>query len=1199
MIFPYHAKAVAKYHSPHEQDLKLDVGDAVLVVDHAPGGDATWLIGETPDGRRGIFPENVTERTDAQSSADADAGHAHHDTAQEGEGSAAAVAQPTKTPHQDPLNTAPDANADAPTTTAVTAPKSETATATESPAGNTEVPAEPNTCSQKDAPDSAAAPSPKQAPVEPDISSQSEAPQSEAPQSEAPADTPGATVPESKEAASQESTAPAPPSNLPPQELAAGSAPSAGAALASMSSAKVTDPSRMSLRDRIAAFNNPAKNTAPPPIPHGKPAWKRPTPTAETPPASTLSSASKPDATRRMAAPAHGEPVLASTQSSLNADDARSSIKMSLKERMAALQRNDAAQKTPPPAPPKKLSADQVKAAQGSQNEDTEEDPEQRQAIARRMAALGGRRTAPIGVQQPDEPVPKAIVKPDKTVPDEATPAAKPETETTDAEPEQQVLSVPRRAAAPRTRRAPKAPPTEALAPNTAETLPGSTGDANAKLAPESTEGTSANTATAAAPEATNAEAPAAQNEAPSDLARDTQVPSEDTTPTTVIPETTASVAATDARDPTEAPVPAEAPTRAGAPAPAEAPAAVEAPAPSEAPAAVEAPAPSEAPVDAEAPAPAEAPALAEVPAPAEAPAPVEARAPPEVHSPAEVPAPAVAPALATETGLPSTELPASAARTEAPAPPTPASEMRAAHPEAPSTAAIPGESSAAVSGNAGPAASLARIEAPVQNVAPPGPAETQMRSVPPPSAPGPAAEPAESVEHTPVPTPFALAGPEVSLPHDGANYHSEAPFTSPISPSLPKPSRQVPKPPSAGPPESHAMHVPCVPAPHPPMPAELFDDAHGPAPAIRDDAQVQTNASVLADTSGTQDSAMTAVPAVPADVPTAAQEHVPSVPRPRRPPPSRAVPPVPDAVRAAPAESPRDTLPPIWTVPFMSTTEVPRNDDELALLSKLTTEIPSDVPRVNEVPEYEDQVRQLEELLGDKAAPETVTPSPSVTRVTRLASDTRPRMSSRPPPSPVGEAPQIAPESPNTMLPAYPQATPVIEEGAEPGFAAKSEEELEQERREAIMRRIQRIGGQRIGGLPFPTHAPPAPPAEPPAAAPVPPLAAPSDTSQTVQNEHSDQLLSPEALSAGTTPTRSPPMRSPPTLPTHMVASPTSPTEAPPTPALHSVASSGVMSPVTPIVSDQPVPDTAPLPGAALARKPTRAPPRAPGSST
>lgn len=169
------------------------------------------------------------------------------------------------------------------------------------------------------------------------------------------------------------------------------------------------------LRDRIAAFNKPTDAPTPPPIHRTGAGWKRPPPAAgdapiRPPNATAPTSASRapapapavPSASASSSSAAHDPPASSASANpnaapaepnetnqggdagGFSAADAKSSIKMSLKERMAALQRGGAgddsgaapAARAPPPAAPKpgRLGADRRAAALagiGSNTSDT------------------------------------------------------------------------------------------------------------------------------------------------------------------------------------------------------------------------------------------------------------------------------------------------------------------------------------------------------------------------------------------------------------------------------------------------------------------------------------------------------------------------------------------------------------------------------------------------------------------------------------------------------------------------------------------------------------------------------------------------------------------------------------------------------------------------------------------------------------
>ena len=236
----------------------------------------------------------------------------------------------------------------------------------------------------------------------------------------------------------------------------------------------VPDPSRLSLRERIAAFNKPA-DKGPPPIPRGKPGgWKRPPPpeNGQKPPMPTdkeSRAAAAPRATQPL-----GEPVRNDAPGSFSASDAKSSIKLSLKERMAALQRSDAEAKPPAPAPTRKLSRDVERDAPAEEEPD-EDEAARRAAIAQRMARMGGQRMGPFGgvakaqpetipAAKPSEPLETALddaagptdAGAESAEPATEVPVPKAETAESDAP---ETLVFPRRTAAPRTRRAKATPP--------------------------------------------------------------------------------------------------------------------------------------------------------------------------------------------------------------------------------------------------------------------------------------------------------------------------------------------------------------------------------------------------------------------------------------------------------------------------------------------------------------------------------------------------------------------------------------------------------------------------------------------------------------------------------------------------------------------------------------------------------------------
>ncbi|WFC94971.1 assembly of actin patch protein [Malassezia brasiliensis] len=253
-----------------------------------------------------------------------------------------------------------------------------------------------------------------------------------------------------------------------------------------ISDSDVPDPSRLSLRERIAAFNKPIEKAPPPPIPRGKPGgWKRPPPpdNGQKQPVPAANEARAATGQANTSAPV-GEPIRNDMPGSFSASDAKSSIKMSLKERMAALQRNEAEMKSPVAPPPRKLSRDIETEAPPEEDVD-EDEKARRAAITQRMARIGGQKMGPFGgIAAPMQPPPKAAVPeaaaapaqedgvaPSAELSEPIEPAAQvdmPNADTGSAD-APETLVIPRRTAAPRTRR-PK-PAASAPAPTNSETL--------------------------------------------------------------------------------------------------------------------------------------------------------------------------------------------------------------------------------------------------------------------------------------------------------------------------------------------------------------------------------------------------------------------------------------------------------------------------------------------------------------------------------------------------------------------------------------------------------------------------------------------------------------------------------------------------------------------------------------------------------
>ncbi|PWN24728.1 hypothetical protein BDZ90DRAFT_234684 [Jaminaea rosea] len=359
--FPYLATAAKKYRSPHAEDLSFPKGASIRVLSIAPRStqgqedddddddedEDVWLVGEMKDGTaKGTFPANCVVKAEEQDD----------EEEQKAEGGATSVV--------------PAASA--------TATQDESSSA-KAAAGtkDVEVPSVSKAASivaKSDEPPAAAQPSAQTAPAaEPAVKGIEE-----------PAPTPAA-----KDTATSADDAPVP--------IEASASPSATTAPAAKSGPPPPKPKPSGLAARIAAFNQPqAQQSAPPPLPRGgKPAgsgggWKRPAPKeGEKPvlPGQPPAVAAKP-VPAPAAAPPSDAPIAESSAASdvhnasqggrtndgFSAADAASSIKMSLKERMAALQRGGgesggsdapAAAKSPPPlaAKPGRLTKERSAAA--------------------------------------------------------------------------------------------------------------------------------------------------------------------------------------------------------------------------------------------------------------------------------------------------------------------------------------------------------------------------------------------------------------------------------------------------------------------------------------------------------------------------------------------------------------------------------------------------------------------------------------------------------------------------------------------------------------------------------------------------------------------------------------------------------------------------------------------------------------------
>ncbi|EPQ26322.1 uncharacterized protein PFL1_06257 [Pseudozyma flocculosa PF-1] len=416
VTFPYLARATIKYKSPHKQDLTFAKGETIRVTGIAPkadegGGDDDddddddWLVGESLDGsRKGTFPGGFVESSDEQDQQEVEASAGVSNLAP-----AAASTQPVAaTETAEPAERAPvvpqaarDAALEGKTETAGFGAPLPPRPAQSDDEDDGEEQEQPKQQAQERAQD-APGQSPHSSAAIAEPATQPAATESQ-PAEEAPvaASIAKATEPELKASAAAPAPATAPARQAPTSSESATSAKSPTAAgatspppVASRSPPPITTkPAGMSssFRDRLAAFNKPADAAAPPPLPRGKPGgWKRPPPAADAPkpvlpgqPAAAASSATKAEpqaataATAAAATAPAAEPVRSKDESGFSAADAQSSIKMSLKERMAALQRGDAARSagggdddhgatspTPKPAPaPGRIAAEKRNAA--------------------------------------------------------------------------------------------------------------------------------------------------------------------------------------------------------------------------------------------------------------------------------------------------------------------------------------------------------------------------------------------------------------------------------------------------------------------------------------------------------------------------------------------------------------------------------------------------------------------------------------------------------------------------------------------------------------------------------------------------------------------------------------------------------------------------------------------------------------------
>ncbi|GAC73728.1 hypothetical protein PANT_9c00269 [Moesziomyces antarcticus T-34] len=450
--FPYLATATIKYKSPHKQDLAFAKGDTIRVTGIAPKNDDQdddddddddWLVGETLDGSRsGTFPGSFVQPTDEP------------DTAQSHQADAAIAdavnppAAPGAIAAEVPEQLQSSAVEEEPTHQAEVVPQAAREAAqkgeTEQAGFGAPLPPRPPSPDQQDDDDE---PPPTAPATEPNFESRS-------------ADAPSTTA--------QDSAA----TNVAAGSAAAGAA--AAAATASTSPTKsppavATKPAGMSssFRDRLAAFNKPAES-APPPLPKAKPGgWKRPAPAStESKPLlpgapAAASSTAKPSINTNLSTPSEPRQASSPTVESpsgaggaFSAADAQSSIKMSLKERMAALQRNEAAaadaapQLKPKPSVPGKIGADRRNVAlQGmglapgavpARKSSTEAVPQSEDAVAPEAASEEATTPAAAATEPEADAAPEAAAATEADAAIEASEAPEDEPEAKELTEEQQ-----------------------------------------------------------------------------------------------------------------------------------------------------------------------------------------------------------------------------------------------------------------------------------------------------------------------------------------------------------------------------------------------------------------------------------------------------------------------------------------------------------------------------------------------------------------------------------------------------------------------------------------------------------------------------------------------------------------------------------------------------------------------------------------
>ncbi|SNX81830.1 uncharacterized protein MEPE_00535 [Melanopsichium pennsylvanicum] len=376
--FPYLAKATIKYKSPHKQDLAFAKGDTIRVTGVAPkthddddDDDDDWLVGETLDGTRsGTFPGGFVEPSD-----DVEEQPSHEPEATIAEATSAPLALGA-IPTEAPTELQSGAVEEEPTHQADTIPQAarEAAQKGETEEAGFGAPLPPRLPSPDADQDAEEIDEPSNAQKDAANTAADAPPTAEKTTDSDTSKAAGATAAIANVKSFASETTPVPSTT----EAKSDPAP------AKPTPAVATKPTGMSssFRDRLAAFNKPAESAAPPPLPKGKPGgWRRPTPAstenkpllpgappATLAPASKPTSVSQPSETAKEAQPAAAEPSSGSG-GAFSAADAQSSIKMSLKERMAALQRNEAAaaesapQIKAKPSVPGKIGADRRNVA--------------------------------------------------------------------------------------------------------------------------------------------------------------------------------------------------------------------------------------------------------------------------------------------------------------------------------------------------------------------------------------------------------------------------------------------------------------------------------------------------------------------------------------------------------------------------------------------------------------------------------------------------------------------------------------------------------------------------------------------------------------------------------------------------------------------------------------------------------------------